>query len=221
MIELTSRTSGASEMPSSASRSSPSPSLNGGLGDGVLDEGRVQRPGGARQALDLGQDVGARGDEELDRMARRESELVEALHVLRIGDRDLQRAVLERERDRADTLQHRQRDELAGVRVDAGFGEVDQRQVVLLGERAGDALGGGEPLVAERLRERASGRPRANVLELVRLQEARLADQFGDELAPLAAFRLSGLFFPGGLAFDEAELGALVVHSRGLHVTAS
>ena len=150
-------------------------------------------------------------------MARREPELVEALHVLRIGDRDLQRAVLEGERDRADALQDRQRDELARFRIDAGLREVDQRQVVLLGEPARDALGGGEPLVAERLGERAPGRPRSNVLELVRLQEACLADELGDELAGLTVCRLSGLF--PGLAVDEAELGAVVVHRRSLHVT--
>ena len=46
-------------------------------------------------------DVGLGGDVEFDRVACGEPELVESAHVLRIGDRDLQRLAGERERQRA------------------------------------------------------------------------------------------------------------------------
>ena len=89
MIELTSRTSGASEMPSSASRSSSSTCSAAASATASSIERGVQRLGRAREAAQLGQDVVLGGDVELDRVARREPELVEPLHVLRIGDRDL------------------------------------------------------------------------------------------------------------------------------------
>ena len=96
--ELTRRTSGASEMPSSASRSV------------VLVLSRLRsrrgrpRPRRARRTprtrgracwISI-EDVLARGDAELDRVAGREPELVDPVQVRRIGDRDAQTSVLER-----------------------------------------------------------------------------------------------------------------------------
>ena len=68
MIELTSRTSGASEMPSSASRSSPASSSSSDQSS-LLDErgARAERLRGACEPLDLVEDVLARRDAELDR----------------------------------------------------------------------------------------------------------------------------------------------------------
>ena len=107
------------------------------------------RLGRAREAAQLGEDVVLGGDEELDRALRREAQLVEPPDVLGVGDRDLEDRAFARERDRADALEHRQRDRLGRCGVDAGDGEVDERQVVLLGERAGDAERAREALVDE------------------------------------------------------------------------
>ena len=56
-------------------------------------------------------DVGLRGDVEVDRVACGEPKLVEPAHVLRVGDRDPQRLAVEGERDRADALEHGERDQ--------------------------------------------------------------------------------------------------------------
>ena len=76
----------------------------------VLDSGAgAERLGGAGEPAELGEDVVARGDAELERVARREPQLVDPLDVAGIGDRDAQRAVLERVRDRDDALEDVQR----------------------------------------------------------------------------------------------------------------
>ena len=61
---------------------------------------------------------------------RREPELVDAVDVVGIGERDPERVVVERVRDRADALEHRERDQLGRLGRDAGDGEVDERQAV-------------------------------------------------------------------------------------------
>ena len=104
----------------------------------LLGEGRVHRLGRAREAAQLGEDVAPRRDVELDRQARREPQLVEPAHVLRVGDRHLERAAVRGEGDRDDAVEHRQRDQLHRLGVDADDAEVDERQVVLLGERPRD-----------------------------------------------------------------------------------
>ena len=61
------------------------------LGDGPfpLEEGAgAEGLGGADEPADLGEDVVARRDGELERVARREPELVDAVDVGRVGDRD-------------------------------------------------------------------------------------------------------------------------------------
>ena len=133
-------------MPSSASRSSTLL-----LAGDVRGEGRARRLRRAREAAQLGADVVLRGDVELDRQSRREPQLVEPAHVLRVGDRDLEPAAVRGERDRDDPVEHRQRDRLHRLGVDAGNGEVDERQVVLLGEHPRDVERPGEPLVDQRL----------------------------------------------------------------------
>ena len=124
-------------MPSSASRSSPSSSVARDR-DRVVDERRVRAPrtrgrgGGARSGRRR-----AAATQNSSRVARREPELVEPVDVLRVGDRDLERLAVERERDRA----RRARARAAGSACAASAstpvdGEVDERQVVLLGERS-------------------------------------------------------------------------------------
>ena len=135
-------------MPSSASRSSVSSCLGAAeVGVDLVDHrAGAERLRGARQPAQLGEDVLARGDAELERIAGREPELVEALDVPRLGDRDAQRAAVERERDRDDALEHGQRDQLGGLLVDArSSARSTSGDLVPHGEGAGDALGGATP----------------------------------------------------------------------------
>ena len=156
MIELTSRTSGTSEMPSSTSRSSP-------LLLCLVEEpaprrssARAESLRGAGQAADLVLDVLARGDAELELEARRQPQLVDRVHVAGVGDRDPERVALERVRHGDDALEHVDRDLLGGVLGDAGQRQVDERQLEAAGERAREALRRGDALVQHRLRERAA-----------------------------------------------------------------
>ena len=86
----------------------------------LLEDGAgAERLGCARHPAQLDEDVLARGDAEVERVARREPELVDPVQVARIGDGDPQRAVVERVRDRDDALEDVQRDLLGRVLVDA------------------------------------------------------------------------------------------------------
>ena len=87
MRALTSRTSGPSETPSSASRSSLVLGLLDCLVEVDGDDG-ADRLGGAEEPLELGRDVVARRDAELERVFRREAELVDRVQVPGIRDRD-------------------------------------------------------------------------------------------------------------------------------------
>ena len=98
----------------------------------------MERSRGAGDSSNLGQHVGLRGHVEGDRMLCGQPKLVEPAHVLRVGDRDPKRPVLEGERDRADALEYGKRDHPGRLRVDAGLGQIDERQVVLLGEPTRD-----------------------------------------------------------------------------------
>ena len=77
------------------------------------DRAGAEGLGGARQAAHLGEDVVGRCDGELELVAGREPQLVDAVDVVGVGDGDPKHAVLERERNRADTLENVQRDHLA------------------------------------------------------------------------------------------------------------
>ena len=171
--ELTSRTSGASEMPSSASRSSSSLGLVE-VGD-VADERGVHRPGGTREPPQLGEDVVLGGDEELDRQARGEAQLVEAAHVLRVGDRELEVGAVGGERNRAGALEHRQRDRLRRLGVDAGDGEVDERQA--------DTA---RPACARRRARSRAPRRRAPARTTRRPARRRTASTFSDGRSPVS-----------------------------------
>ena len=191
--------------------------LDRGVGDGVLDERRVQRLGRAREAPDLGRDVSLGGDVEFDRVACGEPELVESAHVLRIGDRDLQRRAGERERQGAHALQHGERDGLARLCVDADDGEVDERQVELLGERTGDSERARHAFVDQRLREGAAERAGAHGLELVLGQQTGVADELRDELAPLPRLGSGGRRGVAAVVFArlrEAQSGEVLEGSR-------
>ena len=103
---------------------------------------------------------------ELERMTGREPQLVEAVQILRIGDRDADLPVgAVRVRNRHDALQHVQREELGRLLVDARHllavhhaderGQVDVRHLVLQRQHPGDAVAGGDSLRDEGRAERA------------------------------------------------------------------
>jgi hypothetical protein len=65
---------------------------------------------GAGESLELGGDVVVRGDVERDLVLARQTQLVDAVDVLGIGDRDAEHSVVvERKRDSHDPLEHVQR----------------------------------------------------------------------------------------------------------------
>ena len=87
-------------------------------------------------------------------MARRQPDLVQPAHVLRIGDRNPQTRPVERKRNRAHMLQHMQRHRLARVGVDVRDRQVDEIHVVPLGERPRCAQRARGAIVAEHRRRR-------------------------------------------------------------------
>ena len=185
MTELTRRTSGASEIPSSASRSSASSCVVEAL-LGLLEDGAgAERLRGARHALELDEDVVARGHAEVERVTRREPELVEPVQVPRVGERDPEHLALDRVRDRDHALQHVQRDLRRRVLVDPGEREIDVRHLVAERQRARHALRRCDSFVDDRLRERAAARTAADERELVGRHEARCGEEVDDELGGL------------------------------------
>jgi hypothetical protein len=120
-------------------------------------------PRRARELADLEEDVVARADSELDREARREAQLVDAVQVRRICDGDAEHLVLERVRDRDDALEDVHLDVLHRRLVDAGHPEVDERQAMARREdlaiprwrrRLLDERGGKRPSAGRGQRER-------------------------------------------------------------------
>ena len=167
---------------------------------------------GARHPAQLGEDVLARGNAEIERVAGREPELVEAVQVAWIGDGDPQRAVVERVRDRDDALEDVQRDQLGGFLRDAGQSKVDDGDLVANGERASDPLGRRDPLVDDRLRKRALARPATHDRELVRRDEVGGGEQVDHQLRHRVdaerrgkRLRAGGGSFIAGLA-DRAQI---------------
>jgi hypothetical protein len=126
--------------------------------DDRVEERRVHRLGCATEAAQLSEHVTASGDVEHHVEARCELQLVEPAHVLWVRDRDLDRLSVAGKRDRADALEDGQRDQLRRAGIDAGDRQVDQWQVVLLGQGARDAERTREAFFDERVGERAAGR---------------------------------------------------------------
>jgi hypothetical protein len=117
---------------------------------------RAERFGGASETADLGKDVLACRDAQVERVTRRDPQLVDRLDVARIGESDLQRSVRERVRHRDDALEHMQWDLVGGLVVDAREREVDEGHLVASGERTRDAFARRDVLLDQRLRERAA-----------------------------------------------------------------
>ena len=129
--ELTRRTSGASEIPSSASRSveSSSSALRRELGVEVGKgcECRATRTG-ANELADLDADLVARRDAELERVPGREPQGIDAVEIEGVRESDLDRVAHELVRDRAVAVEDMQREERRGVLVDARQSEIDERE---------------------------------------------------------------------------------------------
>ena len=222
MIELTSRTSGTSEMPSSTSRSSTLVLLDLLAEQGVLGVHRSPEClGGAGQAADLVLDVLARGDAELELVARRQTQLVDRVHVAGVGDRDPERVALECVWQGAHSLEHVDRNLAGGLLVHARQRQVDERQLEAAGQRAGQALRRGDALVQHRLRERASLLdPPPNGRQAVAGDEPGRLDQVCDELGDLVDTVARGQpggvpgggFGGAGLAGQPELVGPLEVH---------
>ena len=97
--------------------------------------------------LDVREDHLLSGHAELDRVARCEPQLVDSVHVGRIGDRDEQRVVAQRVRNRRHAFEHVQRNEARGLLVDAGDRELDERQSMSRCEQPGESVPRGEAFV--------------------------------------------------------------------------
>ena len=149
---MTSRTSGPSEIPSSASRSS----LSSLVSFEIDRDDRPDRLRGAHEALQLGANVVSGRDDELERVLRGEAELVDRVQVAGVRDRDAENVALELVRDGHRTFERLYRDQLGRFDGDADGREVDDRKVMTHGKHAGDSVGGRDALVDQRLRERCS-----------------------------------------------------------------
>jgi hypothetical protein len=82
--------------------------------------------------MQLGVDICGRGYSQIDRIGADDPQLVRQLDVGGVGDGDLETALLDPVRKRADPRQDVQRDRIGGIRVDLLGAEVDQRQAVEL-----------------------------------------------------------------------------------------
>ena len=161
-IELTSRTSGTSETPSSASRSVTSSLLLGRARSppprrprrGRRTPRRRERACGSRRGCPRAKRRRARADAGSRAEARR----------ARAGSPDRRRrraaSVLERVRDRADALEHVQRQLRAASSSTPVERQVDERQLVPGGEHPRDAFARSDALLDERGRERAASAAR-------------------------------------------------------------
>ena len=180
MIELTSRTSGASEMPSSTSRSSSSSSSSSSSrlaprrrarAEGLRRRGRAA--GSRSRMSSRGRDARARAG---SRVASRSSSI--AWMFCRVGDRDAAgRRPSSAYGMRGDALEDVQRDRACAASGSTPRdGEVDERQLVPRGEHARDAVARGEPLVERapaRTSRRCAARPRTSASWSAREQAGR------------------------------------------------
>ena len=137
----------------------------------------------AREPPELVRDVFACRDAQDDRVPAREAQRVDAVDVLRVGDRHAEGVALEGERDGVDLLEDVERQRAGRNGVDADGAELDHRQPVLGGDDARDRLARGEPLVDQHLHDRLVLRLLPENLELRLGNQARRLEEVDDELA--------------------------------------
>ena len=163
MIELTSRTSGASEMPSSASRSSPasSSSSEASSSSSVSSMARAPKASAARASRLTSWRMSS-FEATPSSIGRRVASFSSSIAFTFCGSAiaDAKDARLDGVGDRDQPLEDVERDFLGGVGRDADVDEVDDRHGETRRERVGDPLRSREALVDERLREGAGLRSR-------------------------------------------------------------
>ncbi len=140
----------------------------------------------AHEPLELDDDVVARGHRELERVPRREPELVDRVDVPGIRDRDLEDVVLEGVGNGDRALERLHGNELRRVGCHSSCREVDERKVVPHRQHPGDAVGRRSALLDERVGDgRALGGPASDERELVGGDESRVLEEVEDELGGL------------------------------------
>ena len=158
------------------------------LGDDlhVLERRRLRRQRLARtqHPLDLGQDLVARSDTQLDLMAGRQLQLVDAADVRRIGDDDVQALAGDLVGQSDDAFEHVDGNGGGSVRRDLHIAERDQRQVEMRGLNLGHPRSGNGAVLDQSRDERARG--------------ASLGARFG---------KLVGSDEPGGFEQVSEQLG--------------
>jgi len=143
---------------------------------------RIHDFGLACQSIELGDDVVAASHPEIDLVTGGEPELVDAVDVAGVGNRDAKAIPDERDRDRYDALQRPQGNEFRRTGRDPLFLEIDEGQSVPAGQRSSDAVRLSVALVAERLGERPGAGPPPRRCETVAWNELRGRDEIGDEV---------------------------------------
>ena len=152
------------------------------LGFVLEHRARAERFGRPDEAADLRLDVLRRRDRQLELVARRQAELVDRVHVLRVGDRDQELVAFDRVRDGLDPLEDVERDLLGGFGLNAAFDDVDDLHVVAGSQGPRDAGAFSESFLDERRRERAGACALADERELVRRQQPGGLDHVRDQL---------------------------------------
>ena len=131
------------------------------LGDDlhILERGRLHRQRLARtqHPLDLGQDLFARGDAQLDLVVSRQLQLVDTADVRRVGDGDVQALAGDLVGQCDDALEHVNGNCDGGVGRDLLFAENDQRQVEVRGLNLGHPLRGNDAVLGKSRDERTRG----------------------------------------------------------------
>ena len=178
----------------------------------VVERGlRLHRLAPPRDPVELGEDLLAVGDDDVDGVPRGQPQLVDAVDVRRIRDRYAKSVVRARDGYRDHTLQALQRDELRRARRRSLLLDVVERQGVAARKRARDSRRVGDALVLQRLCEPGDPRPAASRCEPVPGDELGLRDELGDEVGD----RLESVAEPLGLRIGTPLPQARVGEVRG------
>ena len=127
-------------------------------------------------------------NDQTDRGAQQRAQLVAGADVGRVGDRDEQAAVLEKaDRDRVVVARDLRRQPFDGGRVDLGRVEVDELQLVLLGQRPRDRVRGHPAPLHKQLAEAQAGAMLVDQSKLELLvRDQSLADEKRSQREPVS-----------------------------------
>ena len=124
------------------------------LDDVAESRSRPEGFGGPRQPSELVGDLLAGGHAQGDRLAAGEPQRIDAVDVLRVGDRHAERVALVGVRDRVDLFEDVQRYRAGGNRIDSDRAELDHGEAMLCRDDPCDRLARGKPLVDQHLDHR-------------------------------------------------------------------